>query len=153
MPGYAKVEQGVDYLMKEKLSAIGGNSTVHLGLLINSELIEQYGTNLVVVKVMKGSEAVLNQEVAIMNTLRHCPFVVKMFGFDQERKCILMKYYAQGSLYDFIFRKNDSKPYSRAAFMPILGDVARALLEMHSRQILHRDIKVFVLFSLDQKTN
>lgn len=46
---------GVDYILQQKLSGIGGSATVHLGLLINTELVERHGTNLAVVKVMKGN--------------------------------------------------------------------------------------------------
>lgn len=77
-----------------------------------------------------------------MNLLRNNPSIAKLYAFDSERNTIVMKYYPEGSLYQLIFSKSTSKVYRLSTLVPIFKDVSHGLEEMHSKMIIHRDIKV-----------
>ena len=55
---------------------------------------------------------------------------------------IVMEYFKEGTLIDLIKNHHDSKPLSEDIAKLILRQLAEALQELHSQNIIHRDIKL-----------
>lgn len=78
------------------------------------------------------------REIKIMGQLRSSQ-VVQLFGacFESDRACIVMEYCARGSLQSYLAKNklSDSRQHR------IVKDIAMGLTYLHSKNILHRDLK------------
>lgn len=68
------------------------------------------------------------------------PNLVKLFGFfdDAENVFLLMEYMEEGSLYNRLMRKGK---LGETESGQILGEICQGVAYLHSREVLHRDIK------------
>ena len=141
--------------------AIGGFAVVHLGKLRSS-------TKPVVMKIIKdprkGYQGPLPQEIKesvenetmILDCARH-PNVIESFGFAHElRQSIVVLEFAEfGSMADIIRdTMNFSNGFPISLSISWLTDVASALVYLHSKNIVHKDIKgdnIFILSDLTAK--
>ncbi|KAI7841688.1 hypothetical protein COHA_004555 [Chlorella ohadii] len=86
----------------------------------------------------------LYKEAVLMSKIRHLN-VVSFLGICCVPPCILTEYCSKGSLYDIIAEASQSAEAAAALTWPrritILLDSAAGLGYLHSRAILHRDIK------------
>ena len=90
-------------------------------------------------------------ETNIMKKISKCPFVVRVFEtFETERHyCIVMEYICAGDLLSFI-KKRTKLPEATAKFL--FRQIIVALQFIHSKGIIHRDIKLDnILIDLDNK--
>eukprot|EP00357_Protocruzia_adherens_P032606 CAMPEP_0114995068 /NCGR_PEP_ID=MMETSP0216-20121206/13508_1 /TAXON_ID=223996 /ORGANISM="Protocruzia adherens, Strain Boccale" /LENGTH=567 /DNA_ID=CAMNT_0002359037 /DNA_START=333 /DNA_END=2036 /DNA_ORIENTATION=- len=86
------------------------------------------------------------RERDIVCCLKH-PKIVSFYGIcnttkptDKEKSiCMVMEYMQRGSLHELIHRKRLSFSYTQT--IKLLKDVSQAMIYMHERNILHRDIK------------
>ncbi|KAJ6233956.1 map kinase kinase kinase-like protein [Anaeramoeba flamelloides] len=78
-------------------------------------------------------------EVQTMSALRH-PNVVQLIGATKNYPyCLVMKYYKYGSLYDIIHNKEVDLRLLEMLYIGI--QVANGMKYLHSRKIIHRDLK------------
>lgn len=153
VPAYRQVQQGVHYRLKE-LVAKGGTSSIYMVELLDRTLVEfnpsQWGA---VAKVLDNNELmqqidIFNQEIAIMTDLSEHPNFVRLLGYSESPKCVLMPYYKFGTLKDLIWPKKKAQlqvsddQWDLFFIRALLLDVATALAHMHSKGIAHNDIKV-----------
>jgi serine/threonine protein kinase len=89
------------------------------------------------------SLAVLRNDARLLAAMRH-PNVVQVHAWrhtaaaDGERPCLVLQYVAGGSLADRVKRDG---PLSWPLAGRYIADVAEGLLHVHSRGIIHRDVK------------
>jgi serine/threonine protein kinase len=81
------------------------------------------------------SESDFNLELALMSQFHH-PNIVELLGFCSSPRCLLMKQY-EVSLKNVI----DSKRLSFVQAYKYILNITAALYEIHSKQIIHLDIK------------
>lgn len=103
----------------------------------------QWSQQTVAIKTLEGKlspedQAQFIREVEIMSRLHH-PNIVQLYGASLEsgRACLVMEYMEQGSLW-WVLRKGNLKPEQQKQ---IALDIARGLHYLHSKDILHRDLK------------
>ena len=115
----------------------GGSSVVYLAAREGDE-------KQVVLKILKpasGQNEVqlqrFMQEFDIISSIDH-PNVVKIYdrGFSEDNAYIAMEYFPRGSLTDLL-----AAGLSARQALSLLAQAASALREIHSRGILHRDVK------------
>ena len=82
----------------------------------------------------------MGNEVTMLSKFRH-PNIVLMLGICSvpPKLCIVMEYFPEGSLYDFLFkhRRELSADQRRSVIKQVVG----VLHYLHSHNIVHRDIK------------
>lgn len=89
----------------------------------------------------------LRREVDIMRKLRHPNVIQFVEVFETENTLQIVMEYAPGSeLFDLILAK---KRYSEDIARPIFAQIAEALFYLHSKQIIHRDVKPENVLILD----
>ncbi|KAI3652987.1 hypothetical protein MP228_002412 [Amoeboaphelidium protococcarum] len=79
------------------------------------------------------------QEVALLWQFNHSEFIAKIFGYDNEAKVIIMKYYEMGSLQGWIH--DQSKILTVDQVFSFALDVASAINLVHVNGVAHCDIK------------
>uniref|UniRef100_A0A3Q3D5C4 non-specific serine/threonine protein kinase n=1 Tax=Hippocampus comes TaxID=109280 RepID=A0A3Q3D5C4_HIPCM len=80
----------------------------------------------------------LKKEIEIMSNLQH-PNIVKLYNsFETETEVVVVTEYAEGQLFQII-EDDGSLPESRVC--EIACQLVSALYYLHSRRILHRDMK------------
>ena len=77
------------------------------------------------------------QEVAIANRFSTYPQFVQLLGYDFKNSSIIMKYYRDGSLHDFIRRNR----CSTRAIIGFMADISTGLSLMHQKEFAHCDLK------------
>ena len=89
----------------------------------------------------------LRREVDIMRKLSHPNIIQFVEVFETEETLQIVMEYAPGSeLFDLILAK---KRYSEDIARPIFAQIAEALFYLHSKQIIHRDVKPENVLILD----
>lgn len=94
----------------------------------------------------------IRQEIFILSKLQSNPFIVEFLGFSTHPKlCAIMERACHGTLKDALRDKNHV--IERILMYRIAQQIASGLSFIHSRNIIHRDIKSdnVLLFSLDQQ--
>ena len=91
----------------------------------------------------------VRQEIFILSKLRNHPHIVEFLGFSMQPKlCAVMELAEYGTLHGVL--ENSGRHIDRFLVFRIAQEVASGLTFMHSRNIIHRDIKPdnILLFSL-----
>jgi len=98
-------------------------------------------------QIERGEQIMIDflNEAELLSKL-NSPYIIRFFGTtkSQEGECIVMEYAENGTLYHFLQsqrRENFGKSFSWDKRYLIAQDISRGLLLMHSRKVLHRDLK------------
>ncbi|GAM20176.1 hypothetical protein SAMD00019534_033510 [Acytostelium subglobosum LB1] len=89
----------------------------------------------------KGKEEMMTEfkaEVELLGTLQH-PNLVACYGYCLNPMCIVMEYLPTGNLYDLIHSRD--KQLDSALILQFAFEIARGMQFLHSRNIIHRDLK------------
>ena len=144
VPAFLECNFGTDVRVSEEI-AKGGFSTVSIGQPLKANL-RGHGDKIIVKQLINIAEkdkervlATFYQEIAIMAYLGDHPNIAKLLGFCQNPHSIIMKYYPQGSLSQWL--QEPGNRMSKAHVIIFSQDIARGLSHMHSNGICHADIK------------
>jgi serine/threonine protein kinase len=143
MPGYLQVEHNVDFVLKKQI-AMGGMGSVWIADMINGSLRErcQDATTCIVkmshIVVGKDMFTMFQQEVSLMSLFSGHRNIASVIGFSLAPQCLLMKYYALGSLEQFVKR---GQPLTSYTVHNLIYGIANGLRAMHVRYVAHCDIK------------
>ena len=114
----------------------GGFGTVHAGTLQDHTQVAI--KKLFLDRLTERAEEEFKNEAAIMAQLRH-PNVVALYGIVlQPEYCMVMELLENGSLYSVLHSKRE---LDWALRQRIALDMSRGLAFLHSKKILHRDLK------------
>ncbi|KAI3636924.1 hypothetical protein MIR68_005191 [Amoeboaphelidium protococcarum] len=93
------------------------------------------------------------QEVALLWQFNHSEFIAKIFGYDNEAKVIIMKYYEMGSLQGWIHDQLKSLTVDQVFSFAL--DVASAINLVHVNGVAHCDIKAanFLVYIENQNSS
>jgi len=113
--------------------AAGGQATVSFGIWRKTKVvIKQFH--------VENDFEVLRKEAQVHQKLRH-PNVVMLLGICATPPCIVLELMQRGSLTDVLQSKQYSQDIDLALSIRVLSDVARGMAYLHSKSILHRDLK------------
>lgn len=143
VPGFLEVDPNNDYKILKRV-AKGGEAAIYRCEVLTEDLKDRADRGAVAAKVFSGEvderrRLAMAQEVALMWYLRDCPQVAKIVGFSSDPPVILMKYYAYGSLKNFLEKGGIMR--SKRTIMRIMKDVTLGIQKMHTSGIVHADIK------------
>ncbi|KAF2073936.1 hypothetical protein CYY_004760 [Polysphondylium violaceum] len=89
----------------------------------------------------KDKEEMMNEfkaEVELLGSLQH-PNLVTCYGYTINPMCILMEYLPTGNLFDLIHSREQK--LDSALILQFAFDIARGMQHLHTRNIIHRDLK------------
>jgi serine/threonine protein kinase len=123
--------------------AEGGSSRVFLCKIKDGQLLQASGSPQCIAKISKvntdAAKVAFDQEVAVTYHIQRHPNIAKMVGFSWDPLTILMQYYPNGSLFDWIRKTKMKCPPQIIANFSL--DIARGLQHMHRLEVAHCDIK------------
>jgi serine/threonine protein kinase len=123
-----------------KKLASGGGGELFVAQVMEPSLSRRVG-QLVIQKVVfiksKMSEEAFYQEVGIMIMLSKFPHFCQIIGYTEQPASIILKYYPDGSLYDWI-RSNQCGTKN---VLKIAMEISLGLNTMHSYYLAHCDLK------------
>jgi hypothetical protein len=137
---HAQLEVSPSVIAQIKKITAGGGGEVYLAKMMDSAIAKKSGAVVIQKIVFTQSSSVEDsfyQEVAIMVMLSKFPYFCELFGYTVKPFSLILKYYPDGSLSDFIV----SAEYSRRFAIGILRQIGQGLFIMHERQLAHCDIK------------
>ena len=127
----------------------GGTASVVTGTLVAPRLVRVHGQDMrVAVKFIRSDAKSpekeieitdsFKYEVAIMCNLPSIPQIVKLIGYSESPRAIIMKYYPLSlkKLIDSVYDTGDPR-----ICLKIMGDIATGMARLHKSGILHLDIK------------
>ena len=143
VPAFLKFEAGAEFRWHKKIAS-GGGGVVHLGDALVPEL--SHGGSTIIVKVVAADRRkvglhmvdAFDQEISVMYYLRQHRNIAALLGWCDEPMAMLMKYYAIGSLGDFIKSGYVKSKWMKEQFML---DISRGLGFMHVKGVAHCDMK------------
>jgi len=93
----------------------------------------------VAVKMMKGELAISEfmEEAQLMLRLRPHDNVVLFLGVCKDPFCVVLKYYAMGSLYRYL---KSEEPMKWGLQLKIMKGIAAGISHLHEEKIIHRDL-------------
>jgi WD40 repeat protein len=140
-PAYLLVKD--EELIMERQIAKGGGGQVFIGRCLSKQAIGRSGRETIIVKktandyesLSKTQKSLFDQEVSLMEYLGAKDHIAKIIGYTNRPCCILMKFYPEGSLENWIEKLT---PLLRAQFCL---DIANGIFNMHSLLVAHCDLK------------
>eukprot|EP00158_Paraphelidium_tribonemae_P006480 Partr_v1_DN27840_c0_g1_i1_m23335 len=147
LPGFLKMDYQAD-LRPEQVLAEGGGGVIYLAELLDERVKEKHRVKRVAVKLVKNpanwkhDELLTNfrQEVSIMWSLNFNDNIIKLIGYTEEPMAIIMKHYSQ-SLGDLIKNSQFHELLDVETTLRFSYHIVNAMTEMHSLNIVHRDLK------------
>lgn len=127
-------------LAKVKKLASGGGGELFVVKVMDNALQKRIGGTVIQKVLFVKSEAIKEafyQEVGIMITLSMFPHVCKILGYTEDPASIVMKFYKDGSLFDWVRSKRCHQKWAPK----ILKEISQALQIMHSHYLAHCDMK------------
>ncbi|KAI3657145.1 hypothetical protein MP638_002337 [Amoeboaphelidium occidentale] len=125
---------------KIRLLASGGGGSIYLAKLMDKTLKAENGDQVIQKLVHisnKSTEEAFYQEVGIMIMLSNFPNFCKIIAYTENPVSIILKYYPDGSLFQWI-QKNK---FQRKHAVKILKEISQALTKMHYSFLAHCDLK------------
>nr|CCA15639.1 protein kinase putative [Albugo laibachii Nc14]CCA16299.1 protein kinase putative [Albugo laibachii Nc14] len=126
---------------KENELGLGKAATVYRGVWMNSNGAAEVAIKLF--RYVRLTDKILGdytQEVALLRKLKHPNIVLFIGACTHPKLMILTEYCSRKSLYEVIHNSNfESIPWKYKVRMML--DAARGIQYLHSRRIIHRDIK------------
>jgi WD40 repeat protein len=123
-----------------KKVASGGGGEVYLAKVMDSALrkkVAEFVIQKVVTITNSAMEEAFYQEVGIMIMLSTFPHFCEIIGYTEKPLSIILKYYPDGSLYEWLRKKQ----YKDAVILRLIAELATALNIMHCHYLAHCDIK------------
>jgi serine/threonine-protein kinase len=146
LPGYLNIHPK-DVTPVSKIAS-GGMGTIWLAQPNTPSLQAQIAGQYLVIKqptmnTIQRAQfvAMFQQEVSIHAYLNSGRNIAKLIGFAMDPPAMYIKYYPLGSLQNFIRNGHSNVPYELHAVFNILDGLARGLMFMHERMIVHCDLK------------
>jgi hypothetical protein len=127
-------------IAKVRLLASGGGGSIYLAKLMDKTLKAENGDQVIQKLVhlsSKSAEEAFYQEVGIMIMLSNFPNFCKIIAYTENPVSIILKYYPDGSLFQWI-QKNK---FQRKHALKILKEISQALTKMHYSFLAHCDLK------------
>ena len=86
-----------------------------------------------------------NQETSILATLRH-PCILNFIGacLEKDNLSIVTEYCEEDSLHHRLFKSSNKKKFTFNQKLCILLDISKGMNYLHSKNIIHRDLKVIL---------
>ena len=149
VPSYCEDRSKMSRISHYELTRIigqGGFGQVYLG----KDLTTGLTIALKVVKIdNEKTRQEINNEIEIMEMVRHCPYVVKIIDHGDVSSAtanyIVMQLYNGGSLSDYIDKNARTLPYDSAAYkeftLKLFCQISEALECVHASDYVHSDIK------------
>ena len=163
IPAFLLMKWGLDFIQGDMIAKGGGGVVYRCSALRNS-LLQRTGYQPLVVKVVadtfgkldERNKAAFYQELAIMWKMRDHPNFVKVYGYDLEPTCLVMKFYGYGDLDSFIDGMANvclSFTYSKRQILSLYTQCCAGIGSLHAGGIIHCDIKpANVLLDVDART-
>jgi tRNA A-37 threonylcarbamoyl transferase component Bud32 len=127
-------------LAKIKRLTAGGGGEVFLAKIMDASLRKKFG-EIIIQKVVFAKDKVMEeafyQEVGIMILLNSFPHFCTILGYTEKPLSIVLKYYPDGSLHEWIRKTQMTK----SLVLMIVKEISEALNVMHSHYLAHCDIK------------
>ncbi len=146
LPGFLCFEAGPSFRQRKEIAS-GGGGTVFIGDAFISQLTA-YGPQ-VIIKVINNCSHIdqlperllrsFEQEISIMYFFREHKNIAKLLGWSKSPVCIVMKFYAFGSLETCIMKKEMLK--SKTIQLQTIQDISCRIMAMHSAGFAHCDLK------------
>ena len=133
-----------DYILYKK---IGKGSYGEVFLTQKENDPKKYATKKIDISKFSTKDAYkyLNNEIKIMKQLDH-ENIIKLYEFLNTGRNIylVMDYINGGSLSDFLseYKLKTGKPFPQKAIQHFVKQIVQALIHIHSKNIIHRDIKL-----------
>ena len=110
-----------------------------------------YAMKVIDKKSLKGHEQSLENEIRILNTLQH-PNIVEIFEVheDQDKVYLVMELERGGELFDRIIEKGS---YTEKDAAEVVKQILSAVGYMHSKGVVHRDLKAENLLFRTNESN
>ncbi|KAI3660378.1 hypothetical protein MP638_005392 [Amoeboaphelidium occidentale] len=128
------------FIAKVKKITQGGGGELYIAKIMDASLRAKFG-EVVVQKIIlttsKSLEDAFYQEVGIMIMLNTFPHFCSIVGYTEKPLSIILKYYPDGSLHDWI----KANSFGSGAVLKAMKDISEALKVMHSLYLAHCDLK------------
>eukprot|EP00158_Paraphelidium_tribonemae_P009700 Partr_v1_DN28933_c0_g1_i1_m26007 putative Inherit from NOG: VSP with INR len=139
IPGYMQFT-ALDFV-EEKFLSEGGFGSVHIAKAGHDGL-RTFGDRIVIKKMSRTANQLMvdsfHQELSIMCYLIDSKYIAKLLGYCEQPMIIIMKYYQNGALGDWI-RKDKLK--NRRMQVSFISDIAKGLMAIHAAGLAHCDMK------------
>jgi serine/threonine protein kinase len=127
-------------LARVKKIAAGGGGEIFLAKFMDPALRKKNGENVIQKLVLitnNSAETAFFQEVGIMIMLSTFPNFCKIIGYTENPPSLILQYYPDGSLSDWIYKNR----YSTRVAIKIMKEISSAINLMHSHYLAHCDLK------------
>ncbi|KAI3660968.1 hypothetical protein MP638_004744 [Amoeboaphelidium occidentale] len=127
-------------IARSKKLASGGGGELFIAKPMDPSLQKRFGDTViqkVVFTTTKSIDESFYQEVGIMIMLSTFPHFCKIIGYTENPLSMILKFYSNGSLYEWLRQNQDVTQFS----LKLLKELAEALNTMHSHYLAHCDIK------------
>ena len=146
VPGYMLLDFGMDLVCDvnevASMRGQGLTSKVIKGKLAAPRLIEKHGDIPIAIKLMNQGEEAHNDEylyeVAIMSMFPPCPYIVRLIGYSENPRAIIMKHYPISLK---LLLKSSELNASPVLRLKIGYDIAHGMNIIHRCGVLHLDLK------------
>ena len=99
-------------------------------------------------KMSRKEAKATEQESTLLSRLQHPNIVAFWESFHEKSSfCIVMEYADGGDLSNFI-KARKGRNMNEGQVLQLFVQIALAMKHVHDRKILHRDLKVIILFSI-----
>jgi WD40 repeat protein len=127
-------------IAQERKIASGGGGELYIARVMDPVLRKKTGDT-VIQKIVfvksKLHEEAFYQEVGIMIMLSSFPHFCEIIGYTDSPLSLILKYYPDGSLFDWLRKNTPAHDY----MVKILIEIAKAVKVMHSHYLAHCDLK------------
>lgn len=134
------------------IKEIGRGSTSIVYLAQNLEKTSKFAVKCISKKILKKAHAIRNliNEINIMRRVKHKNLAELHYAYeDEEHVYLVMEYLPYGNL---LKRVSDNGSLSEAQIKGFLRDLLQTMNYLHSKDIVHRDLKLENILMTDENT-